>query len=455
MQHDLHATLLKKYDVPVPRYTSYPTVPHWNTETFSPDKWQRSVKQIFDETNADRGISLYIHLPFCESLCTYCACNTRITKNHAVELRYSQALLKEWQLYLDLFETRPVIRELHLGGGTPTFFAPENLKSLLTALLAKATCHPEMEFSFEGHPNNTSEEHLQTLYDLGFRRVSFGVQDLDPKVQRTINRVQPFENVQRVVDQSRAIGYQSVSFDLVYGLPYQTKQSVEDTVGQIIGLKPDRIAFYSYAHVPWMRPGQRGYEDSDLPTDAVKRNLYEAGRALFLQAGYVDIGMDHFSLPHDALAAAHRNGTLHRNFMGYTTTSTRLLVGLGASSISDAHYAYAQNEKNVEAYEAQINAGKWSLLKGHLQTEDDQRIKRCILAIACTGHLSAGLLQTVITSAIRDELKSMADEGIVAWLPSGALQVTDLGRAFIRNICAVFDPHLRVPSEAKTFSRAI
>lgn len=260
------AALLRKYDVPTPRYTSYPTVPCWDSSTFSQDEWTKSVQRTFIESNDSKGISLYIHLPFCESLCTYCACTTRITKNHNVEITYIQAILKEWESYRNIFEEKPQIREIHLGGGTPTFFSPQNLHWLINYIIEGADLHPDYEFSFEGHPNNTTREHLETLHDLGFSRVSFGVQDLDERVQQTINRIQPFENLERAAGEAREVGYDSVSFDLIYGLPFQNPFSISDTFDKIISLKPDRIAFYSYAHVPWMKPGQRGFEDSDLPS---------------------------------------------------------------------------------------------------------------------------------------------------------------------------------------------
>lgn len=444
--------LLKKYDVPVPRYTSYPPVPFWNTDLFDITRWKESVQKIFAKTNKSKGISLYVHLPFCESLCTYCACNTRITRNHNVEEKYIVTVLQEWKFYKDLFES-PVIRELHLGGGTPTFFAPENLQKLINGLLSQAQVHPEAEFSFEGHPNNTSASHLQELYKLNFRRVSFGVQDLDSKVQRAINRIQPLENLERVTCESRNAGYASIGFDLIYGLPYQTKRSIEDTVKKIVALRPDRIAFYSYAHVPWMRPGQRGYEEADLPGGAVKRLIYETGRNLFLEAGYVEIGMDHFALPQDALATARKAGTLKRTFMGYTTSPTDLLIGLGASSISDSSYAYAQNLKKVEDYQQKILSGEWAVMKGHLQTNRDLIIKHCILEIACKGELSAELLHQVMTQSIFDELLKMQDERLLEWSQHG-LKVTATGWVFIRNICSVFDETLKGHNK-QAFSKAI
>lgn len=423
--------------MPVPRYTSYPTLPYWNTQDFTSEKWIQSVKRVFEETNNSKGISLYIHLPFCESLCTYCACNTRITKNHAVEVNYIRSLLREWEMYRAIFGHTPIIRELHLGGGTPTFFSPENLRWLISYLLEGTILHNEHEFSFEGHPNNTTQKHLETLYDLGFSRVSFGVQDLDERVQRTVNRVQPFENLERVTTQSWAIGYKSVSFDLIYGLPLQTIETVRNTFEKVLALRPDRLSFYSYAHVPWLRPGQRGYEDTDLPSNVVKRTLYETGRRVLKSDGYRDIGMDHFALPHDSLYKAFTTGKLHRNFMGYTTSETDLLVGLGCSAISDAKYAYAQNIKKVEDYATALSNNGLAIAKGHIQSEEDLKIKKGILSIACQGHIDPTLIDAYKEN-VAEAIDTFIKEGIL--IPSDdGLQVTGSGRAFIRNVCSVFD----------------
>jgi len=449
------SALLKKYDTPTPRYTSYPTVPTWETDSFSTEKWEESVRRSFEESNDKKGISIYIHLPFCESLCTYCACNTRITRNHLVEIPYIQALLKEWEHYRRIFGKRPVIRELHMGGGTPTFFSTKNLHWLITYLLEDTDLHPDFEFSFEGHPNNTTEEHLRTLFDLGFRRVSFGVQDLDAKVQRTIHRIQPFENLERATTLAREIGYKSVSFDLIYGLPFQTPFTVSDTIDKILTLHPDRLAFYSYAHVPWLRPGQRGYGDGDLPSNFLKRHLYEIGRHKLCKAGYADIGMDHFALPGDELFKAHVVGRLHRNFMGYTTNQTDLLIGLGASSISDSGYAYAQNHKKVEDYNNLIRTDGTATVKGHMLTDEDQLIKRSILQISCCGQLDRKMLERIADDQIYATLSEMEEEGILYVLADG-LQVTTAGEPFIRNICSVFDKRMKgMDKGSELFSKAI
>ncbi len=448
--------LIKKYDVPVPRYTSYPTVPLWQTDKFTVSGWWEAVAQCFNESNDLKGISLYVHLPFCESLCTYCACNTRITKNHAVESGYVDSVLAEWAMYKERFSAVPVIRELHLGGGTPTFFSSGNLSRLVNGLLKGCRKHPRYEFSFEGHPNNTTLEHLTVLAGLGFNRVSFGVQDLDIKVQTAINRIQPFENLERVVKASRELGYQSIGFDLIYGLPYQTVESVTETVNKVISLRPDRIAFYSYAHVPWLRPGQRGYEDADLPSDVTKRSLYETGRTLFHNAGYRDIGMDHFALPDDALSVAVDQGRLHRNFMGYTTSQTDLLIGLGTSAINDAKYAFAQNLKKVEDYQSHIRQNESAVFKGHLHTAEDMLYRRIILDIACKGELSEVLLTATMDETTSMQLEQMEREGLVKMHEKG-MSVTPTGRVFVRNICNVFDKRSRDGGSpaSRLFSKAI
>jgi len=450
-----HIALIKKYDVPIPRYTSYPTVPCWDNTSFTKKQWFDAVKKSFNESNQERGISLYIHLPFCESLCTYCACTTRITKNHSVEIPYIQAILKEWDEYNKLFSSPPVIRELHLGGGTPTFFEARNLQWLITYVLEDVLIHDEFEFSFEGHPNNTTYEHLKTLFNLGFKRVSFGVQDLDEKVQQTIHRIQPLENLQRVTGEARAIGYESVSYDLIYGLPFQTSATVSNTFNKVLTLRPDRLAFYSYAHVPWLRPGQRGYEDADLPSQEVKRHLYEIGRDILKTNGYADIGMDHFALPHDTLFQAHHAGKLHRNFMGYTTSNTDLLIGLGTSAISDAKYAYGQNIKKVEGYRTAIKEENSAIIKGHILTNEDLLLKHCILEISCHAKLGQALLNKVINPSMLETLRVMEGEGIL-YLNNEGLHVTDLGEPFIRNICSVFDQRMnRIESQSQVFSKAI
>ena len=456
LRMNIPENLIEKYNKPVPRYTSYPTVPHWQEPKMNANEWLQIVQRTFNETNEQQGISIYIHLPYCESLCTYCACNTRITKNHAVEESYIKALLSEWQIYLDRFDSKPILRELHLGGGTPTFFSAENLNKLISGICRNVILHPKYSFSFEGHPNNTTYDHLKALYDVGFNRVSYGVQDLDPKVQKAINRIQPFQHVLKATENARKIGFTSVNFDLIYGLPFQQESSVVNTVNSVLDLEPERIAFYSYAHVPWKRPGQRAYTEQDLPHNSFKRKLYEIGKANMIAQGYLDIGMDHFALAHDELYKAYQNKSIHRNFMGYTTATTDLLIGLGASAISDAKYAYAQNEKSVEHYKASVFDRNLDLVKGHFLTKEDLLIRDYILDITCRGETSWKDNPGFLTINMLIQLNQMAEEGLIQLFETG-LRVTELGMAFIRNICTVFDKHLSEPSESQAplFSKAI
>ena len=273
--------LLKKYNVAAPRYTSYPTVPYWDNENFNVLQWKERLQEAYLQ-HKDEGISLYIHLPFCESLCTYCGCNTRITKNHGVELPYIDALLKEWEMYCALLGERPKIKEIHLGGGTPTFFSAQNLKQLLQAIAGAEKFDDNATCSFEGHPDNTTAAHLQILYNLGFKRVSFGIQDFDPKVQFMINRYQTPAQVADITTLAREIGYQSINYDLIYGLPGQNISGLTETIDEVIRLKPDRIAFYSYAHVPWVKAGQRHFTENDIPQGEEKFMLYKKGREMLL-----------------------------------------------------------------------------------------------------------------------------------------------------------------------------
>jgi len=448
--------LVRKYNQPVPRYTSYPTVPFWK-EQIEVEDWRQAFKNRFEEQNHTNGISLYIHLPFCESLCTYCGCNKKITTNHKVEDEYLLAIEKEWVIYRRLMKQMPVIRELHLGGGTPTFFSPRNLQRLLNFILKSSIIHPRHEFSVEGHPNNTTKEHLKMLYNMGFRRVSYGVQDNDPEVQRVINRIQPFENVKNATETARAIGFTSVNFDLIYGLPLQTSESIERTINQTIEIKPDRIAFYSYAHVPWTSKGQRLFDESHLPSAENKIALYLKGKELLLKNGYVDIGMDHFALPNDELYKAWKEGRLHRNFMGYTTTSTKFLLGLGVSSISDTGNALAQNEKTLQEYYTSVSENKLAIKKGYFLTEEDESFRKYILDIICRGEVSFSKTHLPIleqyTFPLLDELEK---DGLIVWDKYG-LNVTSQGHNFLRNICSAFDLYLQkgAKQDKNLFSKAI
>lgn len=451
-------SLIQKYNVPGPRYTSYPTVPYWDEDGFSVADWKETLQQSFVQSNTSEGISLYIHLPFCESLCTFCGCNKRITKQHNVEHPYIDAVLKEWQLYCELLPKKPIIKEIHLGGGTPTFFSPENLAQLINGLFENAVKHPNHEFSFEGHPNNTTRTHLQKLYDLGFRRVSFGVQDYSETVQKAIHRIQSFHNVAKVTFWAREIGYTSIGHDLIFGLPFQTVADVIDTIDKTNSLQPDRLAFYSYAHVPWIKGnGQRGFKDEDLPKDEEKRQLYELGKKRLSENGYHEIGMDHFALETDSLYHSFQERKLHRNFMGYTSSKTQVMIGLGVSSISDSWYSFAQNVKTLEEYYACLEKNELPVFRGHLLTDEDLIIRKHILNIMCQLHTSwheYGYFFSEINQVL-ERLHEMEEDGLVI-ITNHSLNVTEKGKAFIRNICMAFDLRMtRKLPETKLFSMTI
>lgn len=444
-------SLIRKYNVPGPRYTGYPTVPYWDAASFSREGWEETVRERFSEGAEE--ISLYVHLPYCESLCTFCGCNTRITVNHSVELPYIETVLKEWSLYRSYTRQKPVISELHLGGGTPTFFSPENLKLLISGLLSGATLAPGAELGFEGHPANTTKRHLEVLAGLGFRRVSYGIQDFDPGVQQVINRLQSYDDVRRVTEESRAAGYTSVNYDIVYGLPLQTAETIADTIGKVSQLRPDRIAFYSYAHVPWVKPGQRRFTEMDLPDDESKRALYELGRSMLEEAGYREIGMDHFALESDALFRAEQEGTLHRNFMGYTTRHTERLIGLGVSAISDLWSAYAQNAKTVEEYRQIVEQGLLPVFRGHMLDSEDLRYRRHILDIMCRRETRWDDRQTL--AEVIDRLKEPESDGLIR-IGDYDLKVHEEGKPFLRNICMAFDARMRAGAKKEVqFSKVI
>lgn len=447
--------LIRKYNIPGPRYTSYPTVPYWDNSTFSPTKWERKIQEIF--SNSAEELSIYIHLPYCESLCTFCGCNTRITKNHQVEQPYIDYILKEWMLYNNLMAEKPVISEMHLGGGTPTFFSPQNLERLMKGIFKDYRIKSNAELGFEGHPNNTTLDHLKTLSDQGFRRVSYGIQDFDPKVQTAINRIQKFENVVAATENARKAGYTSINFDLVFGLPFQTLHSLDDTIGKVKLLMPDRIAFYSYAHVPWIKPGQRKFTEMDLPDDDEKRALYEHGRELLEDAGYIEIGMDHFALPTDTLYKAEKNGILHRNFMGYTSMKSTRVIGMGVSAIGDMWEAYGQNVKTVEDYKSKLDNDELPVYRGHFLNKEDLILRNHILNIMCrleTSWLEPSMQHESVFASI-ERLLPLADDGLVIITPD-SIKVTEAGKTFIRNICMAFDQKLHNKATSQVqFSKVI
>ena len=455
MPHAMNTALIKKYNVPSPRYTSYPTVPYWNNEGFDKKEHLSRLVTSFQKDKAE-GISVYIHLPYCESLCTYCGCNKRITVNHTVEDPYIDAVLKEWKMYVDVLGEKPKLSEVHLGGGTPTFFSAENLGKLMDGILEHGTPSQNAQFSFEAHPNNTTEAHLRVLKSKGFNRLSLGIQDFDPVVQSTINRIQSFVQVRKVTQEARALGYRSINFDLIYGLPKQTMSGLLDTFDKVSVLNPDRIAFYSYAHVPWKSPSQRGYDESDLPSEIEKIELYNAGKEKLLQSGYVEIGMDHFAKPNEALSVAALNGSIHRNFMGYTTSKNDTLIGLGVSAISDAWSSLAQNPIVVEAYLERIEKGELPLVKGHLHTQRDLEIRKTILDLMCTFSCKLNYLNDKVEfERIASRLSEHLSDDLLV-IEENGISVKPQGRAFIRTICMALDEFVwNKDSSQQMFSKSV
>jgi oxygen-independent coproporphyrinogen III oxidase len=444
--------LFAKYDVPAPRYTSYPTVPFW-TDSPTTEQWLEELSKAFQDEAATW--SLYFHLPFCETLCTFCACNTVITRDHGREETYIDLLSREWGLYLDRvpdLRERPLLG-LHLGGGTPTFFSAENLERILKPILDVTRTDAErFEASVEVHPGHTTRAQLVVLRQLGFSRISIGVQDFDAEVQRLVNRHQPYEVTKSVTDIARELGYRSVNYDLIYGLPRQSLDRFQETITKTIGLRPDRIALYSFARVPWIKPAQRSYKDEDLPVAGEKRALYEMAREMLEAAGYVEIGMDHFALPQDGMAEAQRKGTLHRNFQGYTERRTSVLLGLGVSAISETPTCFHQNEKAFPVYERRVRQGEIPTLRGHLLSTEDRRLREQILKFMTSFEVD---LQPEQKRDAEQFLAPLINDGLVE-LNREKLILTERGRPFLRNACMFFDQRLRRQEpRAQVFSQAL
>lgn len=446
--------LIQKYNQPGPRYTSYPPVPFWKIARWDASEWIETLEkgQELPEGNA---VSIYVHLPYCDSLCTFCGCHKYITTNHAVESTYIDTVLKEWDFVSGKLSPGTSIAEIHLGGGTPTFFAPGELKRLVAGITQRFPLTEGVEFGFEAHPNSTTTEHLEVLHSLGFTRISFGIQDYDETVQQAIHRIQTTEQVTFCHEKARETGYTSISHDLVFGLPKQTLAGFEKTVEQTIALRPERLSLYSYAHVPWVKgTGQRGFNENDLPSPELKRALYELAKERFLEAGYEEIAMDHFALSEDKLAKAFHSGKLHRNFMGYTTNNTSVLIGLGMSAISDSWFGYAQNEKDLKTYLKQMEEHGSAWEKGHLLSETDLRVRKHINELMChfeteisdDGLFDMNDLTEKLIPMVRDRLVEIAIRKIT---------VTEKGKPFVRNVCMALDPYLETPVSKPTFSMTI
>lgn len=422
--------LLRKYDRPGPRYTSYPPITYWN-ETPTQDSWLAHLNKSKDP------VSVYIHVPFCRTLCFYCGCHTIVTKDSSIAQRYVTLLQREWTLYkaqLDLKSRGGIL--LHVGGGTPTFLSPKLMEMVFVPMFECFETSQNFEFSIEADPRSTTIEKLTLLRELGCSRISFGVQDFELEVQKRVNRIQPYELVAKVVDDARKVGMRSVNFDLLYGLPGQTIQSVIDTAKRTINLRPDRIAWYGYAHVPWMKPAQAQWSEADLPSGETKRALYDAGREILLEAGYREIGMDHFALPDDSLSRADKAGTLSRNFMGYVPKRQLPLLGLGISAIGEAHGMFIQNQKSLNDYQQQLEADTLPIMRGHTLSQEDVTLRDKIIEILAQKRTSL----KDVAPFVLENLRELQHDGLVE-IDQEHLRVTTLGIPLIRVIAAAFDQY--------------
>ena len=453
--------LLRKFDVSGPRYTSYPTADRF-VEAFSADDYVRALEQRRDGPAAMVSpLSLYIHIPFCESLCYYCACNKIITKHHERAAEYLRYLSREVDLHIAHLGAGQLVSQLHLGGGTPTFLSDAELHELMAMLKRSFTLAPDGEYSIEVDPRTVDAARLATLKALGFNRLSFGVQDFDPDVQAAVHRIQPAEQVFALVASARALGFDSINVDLIYGLPKQTPESFDRTLEQIATLRPDRIALYAYAHLPERFKPQRRIITIELPGAPAKVSMLSQSLNAFEKAGYVYIGMDHFALPEDALAVAKRQGRLHRNFQGYSTQPDCDLIALGVSSIGRVGATYSQNAKTLDDYYDILNHGHFPVVRGLALTRDDLVRRAVIMAIMCQGNLPfedielAHLLDfKKYFAAELESLAALQEQGLVQVDDKG-IQVTPMGWFFVRAVAMVFDSHLQTDRTRARFSQIL
>ncbi|MFZ1975975.1 MAG: oxygen-independent coproporphyrinogen III oxidase [Candidatus Acidiferrales bacterium] len=434
---------LEKYNRPGPRYTSYPTAPVWKDD-FGPDDLESYYARA---EAAATPLSLYMHIPFCESLCLFCACTVSIQKDKRVAIPYLDALKREIDhVGGHVSKKRPVI-QFHWGGGTPTYLTPAQMEDLFGYTRERFSFSPDAEIGIEIDPRVTNRAHLETLRQLGFNRLSMGIQDFQPKVQETIHRVQPYELTRDLIVAARELGFESLNVDLIYGLPHQTAESFKDTIDRTLTLLPDRVAMFSYAHVPWLKK-QQGSFQMYLPEGMEKFRIFRAGLERFLDAGYLYIGMDHFARPGDELAIAQQNRTLHRNFQGYTTKAGADLYGMGVSAISSIGEAYAQNRREVPAYQETVGTRGIATMRGYRLSQDDVLRRAVIGRLLCHTVIPKHEVEQQFGISFDEyfapelqRLEEARDEGLVA-LESGEIRVTPLGRIFIRNVAMTFDRYL-------------
>ncbi|MDP3166879.1 oxygen-independent coproporphyrinogen III oxidase [Hydrogenophaga sp.] len=459
VSHTISDDLLRRFDIPGPRYTSYPTADRF-VEAFTEEDYIQALEQRKVGSMA-LPLSLYVHIPFCESVCYYCACNKVITKHHDRAAEYLRYLSREVELQVAHFGRGHNVSQLHLGGGTPTFLSDAELEDLMSMLRSHFTLVPGGEYSIEVDPRTVTEERLRTLARLGFNRLSFGVQDFDPAVQKAVHRVQPAEQVFALVAAARRIGFESINVDLIYGLPMQTPESFARTLTQVNELRPDRIALYAYAHLPSRFKPQRRIIAAELPSGGAKLAMLSASLDALQAAGYVYVGMDHFALPTDALAVAKRQGRLHRNFQGYSTQPDCDLIALGVSAIGRIGATYSQNAKTLEEYRDMLDQGRLPIVRGLALTRDDLLRRAVIMSLMCQGELQFESIELGHLIDFRSHfarelevIEGLAEHGLVR-LDKNGLQVTEAGWYLVRAIAMVFDKYLRVDQDRARFSRII
>jgi oxygen-independent coproporphyrinogen-3 oxidase len=450
---------LKKYDVSGPRYTSYPTADRF-VEAFTQDAYMLALEQR-RAIAATQPLSIYVHIPFCESLCFFCACNKIVTKHHERSAEYLRYLNREIDLHIEHLGAGQTISQLHLGGGSPTFFSDEELAELMSMLKRNFVFSPGGEYSIEVDPRTVNEQRLKHLADLGFNRLSFGVQDFDPEVQKAVHRIQPAEQVFSLVEAARRYQFESVNVDLIYGLPMQTPESFKRTLAQVVELRPNRIALYGYAHLPERFKPQRRISEYELPAAADKITMLGSALKAFIDAGYVYVGMDHFALPDDDLAIAKRQGRLHRNFQGYSTQPDCDLISLGVSAIGRVGATYSQNAKTIEEYYDHLNHGRFPVVRGLALSRDDIVRRAVIMAIMCQGALEYEAIELAymldFKSYFANEMEALKalEKTDMLVLEEDGLQVTDTGWFFVRAAAMVFDKHLQTDRNRARFSKIL
>jgi len=451
--------LLRQYDVSGPRYTSYPTADRF-VEAFNEDAYQQALEQRLVGGMA-LPLSIYVHIPFCESLCFYCACNKIVTKRHERGAEYLRYLSREIDLHVARLGSGQTITQLHLGGGSPTFLSDEELTELMSILRRSFVLAPGGEYSIEVDPRTVDEKRLEHLAALGFNRLSFGVQDFDAEVQKAVHRVQPAEQVFSLVEAAHRLNFESVNVDLIYGLPKQTPESFARTLAQVAQLKPDRIALYAYAHLPDRFKPQRRISEAELPIAPAKISMLSGAISTFLSAGYVYVGMDHFALPTDALAVAKRQGRLHRNFQGYSTQPDCDLIGLGVSAIGRIGATYSQNAKTLEEYYDHLDQGRFPVVRGLALSRDDLVRRAVIMALMCQGRLQYESIELAFMidfkSYFASELEALKNLEIAAMvqLDETGIQVTGSGWFFVRAVAMLFDKYLQIDRNRARFSKII